>query len=40
VIDVPESISYSVIRHEVEKLSEHEIIGYAEPCLSEKHRYE
>ncbi|PYF74087.1 DUF4265 domain-containing protein [Pedobacter nutrimenti] len=38
VIDVPVDVDYAIVRRKLMELEESGIIGYAEPCLSDKHR--
>ena len=40
VIDVPSSLSYSGVQNKLTMLQNAGVIGYAEPCLSEKHGLE
>ena len=37
-MEIPFDLDYEPIKTELDKLENDEIIGYAEPCLSEKHR--
>jgi len=39
VIEIPFDKDYTLIRQKLIELEEKEIIGYAEPCLSDKHKY-
>jgi hypothetical protein len=38
-MEVPADLDYTPIRKKLEELESAEIIGYAEPCLSDKHNY-
>lgn len=37
-MEIPFDLNYKPIKTELDKLEYEEIIGYAEPCLSEKHK--
>ncbi len=37
-MEIPEKVNYKPIKQKLEELEQKEIIGYAEPCLSNKHR--
>src|SRR6478735_4362855 len=39
VIEIPFDKNYTLIRQKLIELEDKEIIGYAEPCLSDKHKY-
>ena len=38
-MEVPHNIDYPPIKQRLTQLENEEIIGYAEPCLSERHGY-
>lgn len=38
-MEVPSRIDYAPIKHKLEGLEKEGVIGYAEPCLSDTHRY-
>jgi hypothetical protein len=38
-MEIPASIDYKKIKQKLDELEASEIIGYAEPCLAEGHRY-
>ncbi len=38
-MEIPAKIDYKIIKKELEKFEQEEIIGYSEPCLSNLHRY-
>jgi hypothetical protein len=37
-MEIPAFVDYQPIKEKLDQLEVHEIIGYAEPCLSEQHR--
>ncbi|MEQ1555093.1 MAG: DUF4265 domain-containing protein [Ferruginibacter sp.] len=39
VMEIPFDKDYTYIRQKLNELEEEKIIGYAEPCLSDKHQY-
>ncbi len=39
VMEIPVNIDYKQIKQNLDELEKNEIIGYAEPCLAEGHKY-
>jgi hypothetical protein len=37
-MEIPSSVDYKIIKEKLDSLENQEIIGYAEPCLSDKHQ--
>ena len=37
-MEIPVSVDYSIIKEILEEYENKDVLGYAEPCLSEKHR--
>jgi hypothetical protein len=37
-MEIPSSVDYKIIKEKLDNLEMQEIIGYAEPCLSDKHQ--